>query len=112
MNPATILERLDSIERDLADRQPKFEQAANAAHRTTRDMELRMAQTKLATTAKTETEKKDKALTSIAAADDDLYERWVAAEADDAGLKAVVKVLEARASIGQSLLRTQRETGG
>jgi hypothetical protein len=112
MNPALILKRLEDIETDLALRQAALERVANEAHHTARDMELRMAQTKLVTQAKTETEKKDKALVAIAAADDDLYQRSVRAEAEYAGLKAVVKVLEARASIGQSLLRTQRETGG
>lgn len=106
-------ERLQEIERDLAEKQPGYEQAADDAVRTEREFELRMARTKLTAKGSTETAKKDRALETIAAAEDNLYERYTDAQARYAALKVANKVLETRAMIGMSLLRAQqRETGG
>lgn len=106
-----ILGRLEEIEQDLADRQPDYEQSAKDFHRLTRDFELRVARTSMTTKAATATEKKWRALDAIAAADDDLYDRLTTAEGTYEGCKAAIRVLEQRASIGQSLLKTARETG-
>lgn len=106
-------ERLQAIEADLESKQKPYELAAEAAHRTEREFELRLAQGKVASKAATETAKKDQTLVAIAAADDDLYKRYTDAQASYAALKAANKVLETRAMIGMSLLRAQqRETGG
>lgn len=107
-----ILGRLEAIEQDLADRQGDYENAANDFHRYTRDFELRVARTTLQVNADTATEKKWRALDAIAAADDDLYENLKNAEGTYEGCKAAIRVLEQRASIGQSLLKAARETGG
>jgi hypothetical protein len=101
-----VIKRLEDIEEDLGKRQNDYEQAAADIHRLIRGFELRMARVKQATKATTETAKKDAALVSIAAADDDLYERLTVAEGRYEGLKAAIRVLEARATIGQSLLKT------
>jgi hypothetical protein len=104
--------RLEQIEDDLGHRQHDFEQAAEDFHKLTRDFELRLARAKVASSGKTQTERKDTALIAIAASDDDLYERLKTAEGRYEGLKAAVRVMETRTSIGQSLLRNQRELGG
>lgn len=100
-----IKERLEAIEADLGECQEPYAAAAEAAVRTERDMELRVARVKLQTKAETETAKKDKALDAIAASDDDLFEEHAKAQAEYAGLRAAVKVLEVRATIGMSLLK-------
>lgn len=110
---AQIQERLEAIEADLGERQEPYAAAAEAAVRTERDMELRVARVKLQTKAETETAKKDKALDAIAAAQDDLFSSHANAQAEYAGLRSAVKVLEIRATIGMSLLKgyTRAESG-
>jgi hypothetical protein len=98
-----IIERLEAIEVDLADRQGEYAEAAAQVKRLTRDYELRLAQTKQLVEGKTETETKDRALIAIAAADDSLYADLRDAEASLDGAKAAVRVLEVRATIGMSL---------
>ena len=107
-----ILGRLEDIEQDLADRQGDYEDSAKNFHRLTRDYELRVARVSMDTKANTATEKKWRALDAIAAADDNLYEELKTAEGTYEGCKAAIRVLEQRASIGQSLLKSARETGG
>ena len=108
-----IIGRLEQIERDLEKKQEPLEKAAEEAHRCERDVELRLAKGRLAAKGDTQTEKKDRALVALAAAEDDLYERWVNADAVYAGLKAVTNVLDKRSMIGMALLkRFQREMGG
>lgn len=101
-----VQERLGEIEQDLAERQNEYEAAAEDVKKLARDYELRMARTALTTKADTATEKKWRALDAIAAAEDDLYERLKNAEGKYEGLKAAVKTLEIRATIGMSLLKT------
>jgi hypothetical protein len=108
-----VLQTLEDIEQDLADRQAGFETAARNVHKLTRDYALREARTALNTKAATTTEKKWRAADAIAAADDSLYTDLSEAEGDYEGYKAAIRVLEQRASIGQSLLRqAAQERGG
>lgn len=107
-----ILTTMETIDVELERLAPIAEKASEEHRRTDREMELRMAKGKLAATGDTQTEKKDRTLVAIAAAEDDLYSRWVDAEARYEGSRSAIKVLEARISIGQSLLKWQRETGG
>lgn len=106
-----IQRRLEEIEQDLAIRQADFEVAANEKHRLVRDFELRHARAYLAAAGATATEKKARALEALAASDDGIYEKLMDAEGRYEGLKAAIRTLETRASIGQSLLRSQREVG-
>lgn len=106
-----IIERLEGIEGDLAERQPLYEKAASDLHRLTRDYDLRVARVSLQTKADTATEKKWRALDTVAAAADGLYENLKNAEGAYEGLKAAIRVIEQRASVLQSLLRSARETG-
>src|SRR4051812_10078470 len=98
MPPSTaqIEERLDEIERDMAERQLEYEEAAAAYHRLTREFDLRVARVKRQTKASTETAKKDAALDAIAAADDGLYARYTDAEARYHALKAAISTLDKR----------------
>ena len=112
MDYAQIIERLEAIEADLEARQVDYEAAAGEMHRLIRDYELRLARASLAATGDTATERKARALVAIAAAGDGLYENLKEAEGKYEGLKAAVRVLEQRATIGMSLLKAQtRESG-
>ena len=109
---AQIVGRLEAIEDDLAQRTEDYESAANDYHRLIRDWELRLAQTMMTVEGNTATEKKAAALTAIAASGNPLYAELKDAEGRYHGLKAAVRTLETRATIGQSLLKaTTRESG-
>jgi hypothetical protein len=104
MSPAQIMERLGAIEVDLATRQNEFEQAAGDRARLIRDWERRVAIARR--TAKGNDADARKAAALVMAIDqDDLYERLSEAEGQFDALRAVTRVLETRASIGQSILR-------
>jgi hypothetical protein len=104
MDPAQIMERLGAIEEDLAGRQNEFEQAAGDRARLIRDWERRVAIARR--TAKGNDADARKAAALVMAIDqDDLYERLSEAEGQFDALRAVTRVLETRASIGQSILR-------
>jgi hypothetical protein len=104
MSPAQIMERLGAIEVDLASRQNEFEQAAGDRARLIRDWERRVAIARR--TAKGNDADARKAAALVMAIDqDDLYERLSEAEGQFDALRAVTRVLETRASIGQSILR-------
>jgi hypothetical protein len=99
--------RLQDIERDLADRQNDWERAAGQQIRLKRDWELRFARAFVSQPSNlTVQERKANALIALAASEDSLYEDYIAAEGQAEGLKAVVNVLQTRATIGQSLLRS------
>jgi hypothetical protein len=105
---AEVVSTLDDIEHDLAERQNAFADAARDFHKLIRDYELRIAQTKVASTAKTETAKKDEAIIALAAAepeddgDRNLYAKLKDAEGNYEGAKAAIRVLEQRATIAMS----------
>jgi hypothetical protein len=102
-----IVERLEAIEEDLETRQTDFEASAGEYHRLTRDYELRLARASLAARGDTATERKWRALEAVAASGDGIYESLKVAEGKYEGLKAAVRVLEQRATIGMSLLKAQ-----
>lgn len=100
--PSPVITRLEAIEQDLATRQNALESAALNWYRTKRDLE------------------RERALAFIAA-DGTVAERTAIAQRDTAligkqeeaeyeALRAVVRTLETRASIGQSILRAQGRT--
>jgi hypothetical protein len=104
-HPGLVLRRLEEIEADLASRQNELEDAAMKWFQAKRDRERARA-TKFLEAAGTVAERNaeaDKATSLIG----------VEAEAKYEALKAVTRVLETRASIGQSILRSQtREAYG
>lgn len=97
--PATISQRLDAIDHDLAIRQNALEAAALAWFRQKREKERARA---IAFISAEGTVAERSAI-----ADRDTSMIGVAEEAEWEALRAVVRVLETRATIGQSLLRSQ-----
>jgi len=98
-SPAEVMERLDAIEVDLADRQVELEDAAWKWHTAKRDREKHRAETFLLAEG---TVAERSAVAEKESATDGRDE-----EARYESLKAVVRTLETRASIGQSILRSQ-----
>ena len=98
-SPGVVIHRLEEIERDLAIRQGAFEAAALGWFRAKRDRERQRALAFIAATG-TVAERN-------AVADRDTAMLGASEEAEYEALKAVVRTLETRASIGQSILRAQ-----
>jgi hypothetical protein len=97
--PAPVIARLQGIEDDLATRQNVLESAARAWFIAKRDKEKARAVAFLSATG---TVAERQAIADQQTALDGKNE-----EAEWEALKAVVRVLETRASIGQSILRSQ-----
>lgn len=98
-HPAAVMARLAEIENDLAARQNALERAGMAWFRCKRDREKARATAFLAAEG---TVAERTAIADQQTAVDGKQE-----EAEWEALRAVVRVLETRASIGQSLLRVQ-----
>lgn len=98
-NPAAISERLIAIEEDLAVRQGTLESAALQWYRLKRDKEHAWAVAYMRADGPAHQRKAeaDRETAMVGKEEEALYE----------ALKAVVRTLETRASIGQSLLRSQ-----
>jgi len=96
--PQQIMERLEQIEQDLADRQLELEEAALAWFRKKRDRERDWA-VAFASAEGTDAKRKAHAIRESCHVGAEEEGRWE-------GLRAVVRVLETRATIGQSLLRS------
>lgn len=106
LTPAATMMALEAIDKDLQERLPSYEHAAEQYYRLLRDWEKRLAV--CARTAAGPNAEVRKAVALVSAIEmDDLYERYTEAEARYNALKVVMKTLEARATIGQSLLRAQ-----
>lgn len=106
--PHQIIERLEQIESDLSDRQAKGEESAENFYRAKRDYELAYAKAFVDATG-SPTEKKQKAFKALER--HTAYFALLESEGAYEGWKAATRTLETRASIGQSLLRAQREQG-
>lgn len=104
-----IVSRLESIEADVETRQAKGEKAAEDFYRAKRDFELEFAK-KYMNAKGSPTERKQAATEAMEK--DPAYFALLESEGAYEGWKAVMRALEQRASIGQSLLRSQRELGG
>lgn len=100
--PGPVIARLAAIEHDLAMRENVLEAAALAWFRAKRDKEHKRA-VAFTRAAGTVAERN-------AAADIETAMLGAAEEAEFEALKAVIRVLETRASIGQTLLRTMSRT--
>ena len=105
-NPGAVMQRLAEIEADLQTRQLDYETAADERARLIRDWEKRLARA-TATAKGGDANARKQAALVMAADQDDLYERLTAAEGSYAACHAVIKVLETRATIGMSILRSQ-----
>jgi hypothetical protein len=105
-NPHTVAGRLQEIERDLAERQNHYEEAAGDKARLVRDWDYRLALCMARAKGSNEATRKASALV-LAIEQDDLYERLKDAEARFEALRAVVGTLEKRLMIGLGILRSQ-----
>jgi hypothetical protein len=106
--PEQIVARLEQIEQDAATRQAKGEQSAENYHRAKRDFELEYAKAFVAANG-SPNEKKQKATEAL-----EKHQTYYALKESEGayeGWKAALRTLELRASIGQSLLKAQRERG-
>jgi hypothetical protein len=104
LDSAAVMLRLQEIEQDLATRQNEFENAAADRARLVRDWEHRLAVARKQASGNDADARKAAALV-MAISQDDLYERLSEAESQFEALRAATRVLEVRASIGQSILR-------
>lgn len=100
-SPAVVMEQLTRIEHDLANRQNAYENAARDWYVAQREMKRQHAIALLGSSEKSVTEKKAEA--DIAAVGCDGSEH----EAEYEALKAVIRVLETRATILMSVLKSQ-----
>lgn len=99
------MSRLEELDRELAERQNDFEQAAENFYKEKREWEKQLAQAFVKADGKNQEERRSNALLALER-DGDAYYRFVNAEARYEGQKAGFRVRETRASIGQSLLRS------
>lgn len=98
-HPAAVLERLEAIEEDIAVRQNALEAAALSWYRLKRDKEYKWAvEYRKATGTVAAREAMADEQTALIGKDE---------EAEFEALKLVTRLLMARASIGQSILRSQ-----
>jgi hypothetical protein len=98
-DPGLVLARLEEIETDLARRQNNFEAAALAWFRAKRDREHQRAVAFMRA--------EGSVAERNAQADIETCRIGVEHEAEYEALRAVMRTLETRASIGQSVLRSQ-----
>ncbi len=105
-HPGAVIHTLSSIDADLGERMNDYEAAAGDRARLTRDWEKRLAVHGRRAAGSSQDIRKATALVA-AIEQDDLYERLTDAEARYEALRVVVRVLETRASLGQSVLRVQ-----
>jgi len=98
-HPAGVMERLAEIEDDMAVRQGAYEAAALGWFRAKRDREHARARAFLAAEGSVASRQAEADLETALVGKED--------EAMFEALKAVMRTLETRASIGQSILRSQ-----
>ena len=99
-SPGEIIRRLEDLEKDLAARQPALEAAARAWFLEKRDREHRFATEFLRAEGSVEQRKQYATIVTSHVG--------VEAEAEYEALRAVVRVLETRASVLQSLAKVGR----
>lgn len=110
LTPQQITSRLEQVEREVEEREVGGEKAAEDAARMRRRYELAYAQ-EFVKAQGSPMEKKQLALAAVAL-DKELWNDLISAEAGYEGWKAAMRSRELRTSIGQSLLKHQREMGG
>lgn len=98
-HPGAVLARLEQIEHDLSERQGEYERAAFAWYRAKRELEHDIAVAYLAAegTVDERRSKARKAVQGLHTEEEAQYE----------AIKAAVRVLETRASIGMAILKSQ-----
>jgi len=108
LTPAQLIERLEAIEQDMGDRQNEYETAAEDRARRVRDWDRRLAlHMKKASGSNADARKANGFVAAVEQDNGELYEDLKDAEARFDALRVVMRTLETRATIGQSLLRAQ-----
>jgi len=105
MDPATVMKTLADVEADLAIRQVELESIADEKVRVQRDMDKTMARATVVAQGASKEIRQSNALLAVVTSGSDLYERLTNLDARYESLKAAMRALETRASIGQSILR-------
>lgn len=107
------MERLEEIEEQLAENQNALEDAASAYFAAKRWRDVKRATILLSKAGGTIAEREAETLVQLANSEEtkELYAGFVAAESSYESLKLAQRSLEARASIGQSILRAQNAAG-
>jgi len=103
-DPGIVIQTLGDIERDLAERQNDYEQAAYDVAAYARDWERRLAEKRLTAEGRDSDARKAQALVDAINVDG-LYTTMSLAQATFEAQKSVIKVLEARAMIGMAILK-------
>ena len=104
MNPVEVINRLGEIERDLSERMLGFGDCARTHAFAKRDFERRMAEELIKADRELKVDER-KAHALLELVKDGTYKNLVVAEAGLEAHRAVFRVLETRASVGQSVLR-------
>lgn len=104
LSPAQIMERLEQIDRDLAERQNEYEDVAEKWTHSKRTREKVWAEAYISSVGKQVTDRKAAAILASELIGVDEEARFV-------GLKGVVDVLQTRSMIGQSLLKAHGRIG-
>jgi hypothetical protein len=104
--PQQVMERLETIEAEILERQNDYEKAAGDKARFTRQWEKRLAGARLTAEGK-DAEMRKAAALMMAVGQDDLYEKLTEAETNYAICYAALKQREVRIGIGQSILKAQ-----
>lgn len=99
MNPVAMIDRLEQLERDLADRQATVEDLAVRWFKVKRDREKAYAIAFLAADGTTGQRDAQARLAAYDVDDGSVEGEWE-------GAKAAIKAIETRASVGQTLVRT------
>lgn len=102
LSPAQIMQRLEDIEADLAERQNEYAEVSEAWTRSKRDKEKAWADAYMGASGQV-TDRKAAAIQASA-------EVGLEDEAKYVGLKGVVEVLNTRAMIGMGLLKAHGRT--
>lgn len=107
-HPAAVMARLETIDRELAEYQNTYEQAAGDKARLTRDWERRYLIARKKATGNDADARKAAAFVAAYEADEGLlFGELSDAEARFEAQKVAVKLRETRVSIGQSILKAQ-----
>lgn len=112
-NPHAVMARLAEIEEQLAENQNGLEGAAHDYFSLKRWRDLKRAKILLSKSGGTIAEREAETLVQLSESEatKDDYARFIVAEAMFESMKLAHKSLDARASIGQSILKAQTASG-
>lgn len=110
LSAGQVMSRLEELDKELANLQNSYEEAAESFYKTKREYEKCLAQEFVKASGANQRERESNALLALER-DGGIYFQFVASEAAWEAQKAGFRVREARIGIGQSLLRAMRAEG-